>query len=150
MISSQPVQSFAELLQFSISPIVLISAASLLLLSITNRLGRTIDRSRILVRELEGPNGERFQDGHRSQLRILMHRSQLLKRAILCITASIVVSTWMILGIFLQLFLGWDMRLEVLGALFISILSFCTAAGFLFADVSEGLNALRVEVHRHI
>ena len=75
--------SFAQLLQFSISPIALISGASLMLLSITNRLGRTIDRSRLLVRELESGAGRSTADEYKSQLRILLERSQLLRTAIL-------------------------------------------------------------------
>jgi hypothetical protein len=39
-------------LQMAIGPVILISGVGLLLLSMTNRLGRVIDRARLLYREL--------------------------------------------------------------------------------------------------
>ena len=41
-------------LQVAIGPVVLISGIGLLILSMTNRFGRVIDRGRILARELAG------------------------------------------------------------------------------------------------
>jgi hypothetical protein len=145
-----PIDAFAKLLQLSISPIALISGASLLLLSITNRMGRTIDRSRILVRELESGDAARFQEEHKNQLRILMRRSGYLRYAILLVNAGIFLSSLMIISVFLQVFVGWELRLEVLACLFLSVLSIGCAVVFLFLDVSAGLNALRLEVSRHI
>jgi hypothetical protein len=141
---------FARLLQFSISPIALISGASLLLLSITNRLGRTIDRSRILVRELESKEGPRFEKEHKTQLRILLRRSQFLRTAILCISVSIFLSGLMIMGVFLHVFAGVNLKRDILACLFLSVLAICASVVFLFLDVSAGLKALDLEVRRHI
>ena len=144
------IEAFARLLQFSISPIALISGASLLLLSITNRLGRTIDRSRILVRELESGVGTSFKEEHKNQLRILLSRSQFLRTSILLIIISIFLSGLMIMAVAAQIFIGWESKLTVLVFLSLSVFSLCAAAVFLFFDVSAGLKALRLEVHRHI
>lgn len=144
------IESFAKLLQFSISPIALISGASLLLLSITNRLGRTIDRSRSLVRELEANAVSPFKEEHKNQLRILLRRSRFLRSAILCISASIFLSALMIMTVFLQVFAAWELKAVVLTSLFLSVFSLCAAVVFLFFDVSAGLKALEVEVGRHI
>ena len=144
------IESFARLLQFSISPIALISGASLLLLSITNRFGRTIDRSRTLVRELESEVGTAFQKEHKQQLRILLRRSQFLRNAVLSIIASIFLSALMIIGVTAQIFLGWEFKVTVLLLLSLSVFSLCAAVVFLFCDVSAGLKALKLEVHRHI
>jgi fatty acid desaturase len=43
--------NFYEALQLAVSPVILISAYGLLLLSMTNRLGRAIDRARQLARD---------------------------------------------------------------------------------------------------
>ncbi len=145
------IEVFAKLLQFSISPIALISGASLLLLSITNRLGRTIDRSRILVRELEsGPAGQAFKASHTHQLRILARRSQKLRHAVLFISCSIFLSSLMIATACLQAFMGWEVKSFVLTLLFSSVLSICVAMIFFVLDVTEGLHALHLEVGRHI
>jgi hypothetical protein len=143
------IEAFAKLLQFSISPIALISGASLLLLSITNRLGRTIDRSRILVRELEGGSIQ-FKEEHKHQLRILMRRSRYLRTAVLFISISIFLASLMIMGVFIEIFVGWALRPLVLAFLFISVLSISAAAVYLVLDVSAGLKAMHLEVDRHI
>src|SRR5690348_7056013 len=128
--------AFAKLLQFSISPIALISGASLLLLSITNRLGRTIDRSRSLVRELESGEPAQFKEEHRNQLRILLRRSGHLRSAVLSLSSSIFMAALMIMSVFLQVFVGWELKQLVLLLLFASMLSICVAVVFLILDVS--------------
>lgn len=144
------IEAFARLLQFSISPIALISGASLLLLSITNRLGRTIDRSRFLVREMESGTGAAFKEEHKNQLRILLRRSQFLRSAVLFINASIFLSALMMMGVSLQVFAGWEFKLTILVFLSLSVFSICIAVVYLFLDVSAGLKALKLEIKSYI
>jgi hypothetical protein len=47
------IHDLAQLLQSSIAPVTLISGAGLLLLSMTNRYGRAIDRIRVIVKEVQ-------------------------------------------------------------------------------------------------
>ena len=47
------VQELVPILQTAIGPMILISGLGLLLLTMTNRLGRIIDRSRALLDDLE-------------------------------------------------------------------------------------------------
>lgn len=150
MNGSMPVDSFAQVLQFSISPIALISGASLLLLSVTNRFGRTIDRSRALSRELDSGTANAIRESHIHQLRVLLRRSRLLRSAILCLTTSILISGIMILGVFLQVFAGWPMKTLVLALLCGSIFTLCASVVFLFRDVSAGLYALELDIKRHL
>ncbi|MCB0732660.1 MAG: DUF2721 domain-containing protein, partial [Ignavibacteriae bacterium] len=68
-------KSLVEFFQSSISPLVLISGVGLILLSLTNRLARTIDRSRGLVSEIEKDTlSETEKENKRIQLRILVKR----------------------------------------------------------------------------
>ena len=135
--------AFAKLLQFSISPIALISGASLLLLSITNRLGRVIDRSRILVRELQSGEPARFKEQHKNQLRILLRRAAYLRSAVLSLSTSIFLSALMIMAVFLQVFVGWELRFLILVFLFVSVSAICVAVSFLILEVFGGLHAMR-------
>ena len=50
--SATPLQEIIPVLQVAIGPVILISGVGLLLLTMTNRLGRAIDRSRSLAGEL--------------------------------------------------------------------------------------------------
>ena len=47
-----PTVSVVQILTASIAPVIVISGVGLLLLSITNRCGRVIDRARLPVRDL--------------------------------------------------------------------------------------------------
>jgi len=46
------VKDLVPILQVAIGPVILISGVGLLLLTLSNRFGRAVDRSRLLVREM--------------------------------------------------------------------------------------------------
>ena len=73
-----PVKELIPVLQMAIGPVILISGVGLLLLTLTNRYGRTIDRSRQLVRELRelaGSDQQRLE----GQIKILYRRARLIR-----------------------------------------------------------------------
>ena len=92
----EPIESFVSFLQSSISPIVLISGVGLLLLSLSNRLGRTTDRSRDIVKELREIDDEKNKERKIIQLNILYRRSKILRFSIVSITFSILTSSLII------------------------------------------------------
>src|ERR1039457_3922044 len=53
-----PIHAVVQILTASIAPVIVISGVGLLLLSITNRYGRVIDRARLLMRELQDSDPE--------------------------------------------------------------------------------------------
>jgi len=61
-------------LQTAVSPVVLISGVGLLLLTMTNRLGRIVDRARSLAARVKEADGEDPEPLH-AQLRILSQRA---------------------------------------------------------------------------
>ena len=75
-----------EVIQAAIAPVVLISGVGLLLLTLSGRLGRIVDRTRIVASERNQADGERR--GHlEQQLAILGHRARLVRLA-LALSAS--------------------------------------------------------------
>jgi hypothetical protein len=143
------IESFAKLLQFSVLPVVLISGVGLLLLSFTNRLGRTIDRARAVARELPSVPKDDKGDAEK-QLEILIRRSELLRIAISFSALSILFSSLMIIGLFFLLFVQWSSKHFVLICFFISVLSIILSVGFFLLDVFLTLRALKLEVKRVI
>lgn len=129
------VEAFTKLVQLSISPLALISGAALLLLSITNRLGRAIDRARTLIVEKETV-----------QIEVLVRRAEFLRNSVFFTVFSIFLSTLMVLGLFLRLFMNWPLEGLILVFFFLSIVCLCLALVFLLLDVSLSLKALKVEV----
>lgn len=142
-------KSLVEFFQSTISPLVLISGVGLILLSLTNRLARTIDRARSLVSEIQNENSSDTEN-KRIQLRIIVKRSYLLKHSITSISFSILCSS-LIIPILLIMHL-FQIDLSLFGKLFflLSIIGIISSAIFLFIDVSLTLKALEYEVKDHI
>jgi hypothetical protein len=72
---------FVQLLQLAISPMVLISAVGLLLLSKTNRMARVIDRARALQDKVEQPAGSGCS-AYQQELQIILGRCEILRWSI--------------------------------------------------------------------
>lgn len=140
--------SLLRVLQFAISPAVLVSAVGLLLGPATIRLGRAIDRCRSLGRELE--TAEAARPGKREQLRIVHERAHLLRRCIVCYGGSLFLSCLIVLLLFVQALLGWKVGPAVLLALGLDILTLMAGAAFFLQDLTVGLRAVDIEVAPHL
>jgi len=73
-IETVTVAELIPVLQMAVGPVVLISGVGLLILSLTNRLGRVIDRGRVLTDELR-QNPESTRPNASEQVRILVRRA---------------------------------------------------------------------------
>lgn len=142
-------KSLVEFFQSTISPLVLISGVGLILLSLTNRLARTIDRARSLVAEIQNEQST-DKENKKIQLRIIVKRSYLLKYSISSISFSILCSS-LIIPILLVMYL-FQIDLTLFGKMFFlfSVLGIISSAIFLFIDVSLTLKALEYEVKDYI
>lgn len=139
------VAELVPVLQVAIGPMILISGAGMLLLSMTNRLGRVIDRARILDRELRPGSAE---DPHRSreQLRILLYRARLLRRAIVLVASSVLMAALLIISLFFATLLKITS-----GSLIVTLFVGCMTT-LIFSiiefirDINQTLTALKLEV----
>jgi hypothetical protein len=145
----ETIKPLVEFFQSAISPLVLISGVGLILLSLTNRLARTIDRSRAMVSEIQNSD-DTDKENKKVQLRILVKRSYLLKYSISAISFSILSSSLIIPILFLMYI--YQIDLAFIGKIFflLSIIGIILSALFLFADVSLTLKALEYEVKDYI
>jgi len=141
------IQNLIQLMQSAFSPIVLISGVGLLLLSLTNRLGRVIDRSRFLVQEIEA--GKDTARKH-IQIGILFKRAKILRTSITLISITILLASLMIL----LLFLGYFSNIHI-SNLF-TIFFVIAITGLIFAiivfliDVAISLKALKIQVSDYL
>jgi hypothetical protein len=132
-------------LQVAVGPVILISGVGLLLLSMTNRFGRIMDRSRIIARQLRrGDVQER--ELARSQVEILWRRARLVRRAIALATTSVLFAAVLVI----VLFGAAVARLEVV-PLIVVLFGSCllTLVGSLLAfmqEVNESLGALKLDL----
>ena len=138
------VSKLIPVLQVAISPVILISGVGLLLLSMTNRLGRVIDRSRFLWRELREVPGEDREAIH-AQLKILSRRAELIRRAIIHASISVLLAAILIIVLFMMVLINFEAALLII-ALFISCMLLLISSLITFIkDVNQTLTALKVE-----
>ncbi len=98
---SVPTNSVVQILTASIAPVIVISGIGLLLLSITNRYGRAIDRARLLMRELQNTDPSSAHVRHlEEQLRHTHQRARLLRGSMVYSSVSIFFVTLTILSLF--------------------------------------------------
>jgi len=146
----EPIDSFVRFLQSSISPIVLISGVGLLLLSLSNRLGRTTDRSRDIVKELREIEDEESKNRKIVQLNILYRRSKILRFSIVSIAFSILTSSLIIPVLLVMNLLVVDLTTFGIFLFLLSILGMITSAILLFVDVTLSLKALQIGVNEYL
>ncbi|NNC90017.1 MAG: DUF2721 domain-containing protein [Akkermansiaceae bacterium] len=132
--------SVFEALQLAICPVILISAYGLLLLSLTNRLGRAIDRARLLLRD---------ENLHSDlQVMILMRRARWIRLSILFIVVAIVSAASLVLVLFTSVFLQIDAKLIVWALFAASLFSLVVALSYFISEVFYSLSALEAEFDR--
>jgi hypothetical protein len=132
------------ILQVAIGPVILVSGIGLLLLSMTHRFGRVIDRARELGLELRAGTGDRNRVVQ--QIDILMRRARVIRQAITLAISSVLLAAVLII----TLFVAAVFALEV-GALVATLFIGCMAAliGALVAflrDINLSLAALTLEL----
>ncbi|MCF7793584.1 MAG: DUF2721 domain-containing protein [Candidatus Cloacimonetes bacterium] len=143
----QNIQNLIQLLQTAISPIVLISGVGLLLLSLTNRMGRVIDRSRYLVQEIEAG-----KDDHKKhvQIGILYRRSHILRASITCISITILFASIMILELFIGYFSHLDISNSFIAFFVLAVITLILGILLFLVDIAVTLKALKLQVQEYI
>jgi len=141
--------NFTEFLQACITPVALISGVGLLLLTITNRVGRVVDRIRHLVAELDHPDVKRDKIKI-DEIQILARRGKILKDSIAWLLVGM-ISSCLIIPLLLIMSL-FDLNLKMIGyLLFIaSIFSMFVSLIYFFRDVLLSMNAIRLEASEYI
>lgn len=137
---------FAELvplLQIAVGPVILISGIGLILLSMTNRFGRVIDRTRQVAEagRHAPPDEPRFQ----SQLKMLRRRAELLRLAIIYAVASVLSAALLVITVFVTALLKSNAALHIV-ILFLACLILLIASLILFIqDLNLSLEAMNLD-----
>jgi uncharacterized protein DUF2721 len=132
-------------LQVAIGPAILISAVGLLLLTMTNRFGRIIDRSRTLAASLRGGNEEQ-RAWASAQVDIVWQRARLVRLAIVFGCISALLASTLIMALFAAALLRLEMA-WILVTLFASSLATLIASLVMFLqEINHSLVALKLDL----
>ena len=132
-------------LRDAIGPVILISGVGLLLLTFTNRLGRAIDRARLLDAELpKRPEAERAPI--RAQIEIIYRRAKMIRLSITLAALSVLLASTLVISLFVGALLQWEHGLMA-SLLFIGcMVSLCLSLVAFILDINLSLHALKLEL----
>ena len=111
----------AHAIQLAVAPVFLLSGIGAIMVVLTNRLARIIDRARILEEGLDAAS-PKLHAGLRDDLQVLSRRAQLISRAITLCTVTALLVCMVIAILFLSAFMRFDASLSV-ALLFIAAMS---------------------------
>lgn len=131
-------------LQLAIGPAILISGVGLILLSMTNRFGRVIDRSRQLTHDTRGTSGAE-RERALAEVRVLWLRARIVRAGIALAVVSALLAALLIISLFAGALLALDA--VVPAGLFVMCMV-CLIGSLLmfFWDINLSLNALKLEM----
>ncbi len=135
------------IIQLAITPVILITGLGSLLLTMTNRMARIVDRTRSLAGQVRsaGPDDRLHAE---QQLRIMFRRARFIRLAVTLNTLSIFCAGLLVVFIFVGAIWRLEMAAGIV-ALFFASVSFLVAALVAFLrDIFMSLAALRLEVDR--
>lgn len=133
------------ILTFAVGPVILISGVGLLLLSMTNRFGRVIDRARELTVELRVAEGDHRHSVAR-QLRILMRRAAIVRASITGAAVSLLLAAVLIITLFVSAVAKLEIALAIVGLFVGCMAALIVSLALFIADIDLSLTALKLEV----
>lgn len=145
MVEASPAFELSHAIQGAVAPVVLISGVGLLLLTLTARLGRIVDRTRLLAREHAGSSPEQ-QRRIEAQLRVLARRARLVRLAVGLSAAAIAFIGVLVTVLFLAAFAPVPLAHVVVVLFVASLLSVVAAMLVFIRELQLALTALELEL----
>jgi hypothetical protein len=142
-----PTSSVVQILTGSIAPVIVISGVGLVLLSISNRYGRALDRARALLKQIESGDAatasairldEQLQRTHR--------RAKLLRSSMMYGSASIFFVSLTILALFAEYILGVPMDYVALPFFALCLSCLVVSLYYSIRDITVSMGALDLEI----
>ena len=136
----------AHLIQVALTPIFLISAIGVTLNVLTSRLARIVDRARAMENELRRP--DHTPDGRdlHGALGVLARRARYINAAITLITLSALFIALVVVMLFVNAFLRWDLSAFTAWMFILSMLSLAAALLAFLIEVRIATKTLRIGI----
>lgn len=145
MVETLQMRDLGSILPFAVGPVVLISGVGLLLLTLTNRLGRIVDRARILARERMGAE-DQARARLATQLRILSRRARLIRLSVTLCALCILLVGVLITVLFLAPLLRLELAAEASLLFVLCMLCLIAAMVVFLQEIYLSLEALDIEI----
>jgi len=139
------VAELIPVLQTAIGPVILISGVGLLLLTMTNRLGRVIDRARILASQVNQAD-ETTRQNKGAQLVILWRRARLIRLSITLTAFSALFAAILVVVLFMTAILRVESAWLIGGLFILDMASLIGALIYFLQDINLSLEAVKIEI----
>jgi hypothetical protein len=140
-------EALLPIIQLAITPVILMTALGSLLLTMTNRMGRIVDRTRSLAGQVRlAPPDERPHV--EQQLRVLFRRAGWIRSAVTYNTASLLCAGLLVVVIFVGAVFHAELAPIILALFFASVGLLIIGLGAFLRDIFMSLTALKLEVNR--
>ena len=126
---------------------ILISGVGALMLTLTNRMGRIVDRTRGLAEKVRTAGGA-DRAHYETQLGILWRRAKLIRVAVTLAGLSMLLSCLLVMAIFVDASVARDFGTPLVVVFLGSVICLAAALIAFLRDVWMSLWALRLEVER--
>ncbi len=140
------IKELIPVLQTAIGPVILISGVGLLLLSMTNRLSRVIERARNLLAQSEsagGPPRGRLL----TQIDILWAQARLIRVAILFAAVSVLCAALLIIALFITALFGLEDAWLISIIFVVCMVSLIASLIAFITEINNSLSAFKVELY---
>lgn len=139
--------SLLPIIQLAITPVILISGMGALMITLTNRMARIVDRTRKVAEIIPAASPE-DRKHLESQLDIMWRRALLIRRAVTFNGLSMLVSCLLVVTIFASAIFGWKLQVMILGLFGAGIFLLIASLVDFLRDIFVSLHALHLQVER--
>jgi hypothetical protein len=136
----------AHLIQIALTPIFLISAIGVTLNVLTSRLARIVDRARVMEAQAHQPEHRSVGAELSQQLGVLARRARWINAAITLITLSALFIALVVVMLFVNAFLRWDLSAFIACMFILSMLSLAAALLAFLIEVRIATITLRIGI----
>lgn len=140
--ATAPVESLARAIQLSVAPVFLLAGISGLLVVLTNRLARIIDRSRQLQEQLADATVSRAREW-KQELQLQKRRMALVLKAIELCTGTILLVALVVAIVFVSVVTAIDLALVVVPLFVAAMLCLMVAVLLFMREVQLAAAQLR-------
>ena len=136
----------AHLIQIALTPIFLISAIGVTLNVLTSRLAHIVDRARAMEDILRRPDHAHDGRNLHAALDVLARRARYINAAITLITLSALFIALVVVMLFVNAFLRWDLSAFIACMFILSMLALAAALTAFLIEVRIATNTLQIGI----
>jgi hypothetical protein len=136
----------AHLIQVALTPIFLISAIGVTLNVLTSRLARIVDRARTMEDILRRPDHAHDGRNLHAALDVLARRARYINAAITLITLSALFIALVVVMLFVNAFLRWELSAFIACMFILSMLALAAALTAFLIEVRIATNTLQIGI----